>query len=167
MLTERLVRRCPSAVPVGPATARGYRLRFAKTGRDGSGKATLVRDHDQSVHGVLFTIGTCDLDALHSAEGAGVGYDYEPSFPVIGPDNGDIYAGIYIGARAAYDDSLKPFDWYRALVLAGATQHCLPVDYLDEFRRVAIQPDPDGSRAGRIEALEVLKSAGFEYLDGG
>ncbi len=167
MLTERLVRRCPSAAPAGPAAALEYRLRFAKTGRDGSAKATLVRDPAQMVHGVLFAIETCELDALHSAEGAGVGYDYQQSFRVTGPDGKEIQASTYIGVCHAYNDSLKPFDWYRALVLAGATQHCLPDDYLDQFRGIVVEPDPDKSRVGRIEALEILKSAGFEHLVGG
>jgi len=167
MLTERLVRRCPSAVPVGPAVARGYRLRFAKTGRDGSGKATLVRDPAQRVHGVLFTIETRDLEALHRAEGVGIGYDYQQSFRVTGPDSSNILASTYIGVGNAYDDNLKPFDWYRALVLAGATHHRLPDDYLDQIRGIVAEPDPDKTRAGRIEALDILESAGFEHLVGG
>ncbi len=164
MLTERLVRRCPSAVAVGPATAKGYRLRFAKTGRDGSGKATLVADRDQTVHGVLFAIANNDLDALHRAEGAGIGYDFQQSFRVTGLDGGGIVAGTYIGAVAAYDDSLKPFNWYRALVLAGATQHRLPPYYLDRFRWTSVQPDPEITRPGRIEALDILNSSGFGHL---
>jgi hypothetical protein len=58
MLTARLVRRCPGAKEMRSAQLAGYRLRFDKRSRDGSGKGTIhstSSQHDK-IYGVLFDV---------------------------------------------------------------------------------------------------------------
>jgi hypothetical protein len=62
------------------------------------------------------------------------------------------------------DDALLPYDWYHALVLAGAMQNGLPAAQLEELRGIPTCADPDASRATRIEALRALRNSGYGDL---
>jgi hypothetical protein len=44
------------------------------------------------------------------------------------------------------DHSLRPYSWYRALVVAGAREHRIPEDYIALLETVATQEDPDRTR---------------------
>jgi gamma-glutamylcyclotransferase len=78
-------------------------------------------------------------------------------------ESGDeVRASTYIGTRL--DRSLKPYDWYRAVVIAGAQQHKLPGEWIAVLERVACVPDPDLKRKNRVDAIAVLKEAGFGHL---
>jgi len=45
---------------------------------------------------------------------------------------------------ALLDDSLRPYDWYKALVLAGAREHKLPEEYIQQIENVHVVQDSDG-----------------------
>lgn len=121
MLTARLKARCPSAVAVGTAEVADFVVEFSKPSVDLSGKATLnnaAGGHYRS-SGVLFEIAKAELERLDRAEGIGDGYDRHDSFGVRLKDGGEIVqARTYLAA--ATDSGLKPYDWYLALVIAGA-----------------------------------------------
>jgi gamma-glutamylcyclotransferase len=161
MLRERLSARCPSAKVLGRATATGYSLQFCKQSADGSGKATLVQStkKDAIVHGVLFEIATAERADLDAAEGLGKGYARDDDFRVRSEDGNEVRATTYIGTRL--DRSLMPYDWYRALVIAGARQHELPAEWVTAIEKVAAVRDPKPDRPARLNALAVLENAGF------
>jgi len=165
MLNERLQdpERCPSAKRIGTAVARGYSLGFCKKSKDGSGKAALLNGDtpEAEVDGVLFEIDEDERPKLGKAEGEGDGYDRDDDFKVI--RNGqETTATTYLMSPGHRDDSLKPYDWYHALVVAGALQHVLPESYIEKLRKVDTKPDSSKERYDK--ALCVLKRAGFEYL---
>jgi hypothetical protein len=164
MLTERVSARCASAKVIGRATAANYILEFCKQSADGSGKATLVQSAKEGalVHGVLFDIATAERTDLDAAEGLGQGYSRNDDFRVWSETSGEVRASTYIGTRL--DRSLKPYDWYRALVIAGALQHELPAEWIAAIERVAARPDPKPNRATRVEAVAILEKAGFEAI---
>ncbi len=169
MLLERLraENRCPSARVIGPAIAQDYELCFAKRSKDGSGKATLVQQTRASVHGVLFAVDDSERDRLKKTEGAGIGYYSVDDFPVFDVQEATIRNAMsFFAAPAFFDRKLRPFDWYHALVLAGAKQNALPVDHLRIIRNIAPIADPVESRPTRIEALKALQQSGFETLIG-
>jgi hypothetical protein len=159
MLTERLTARtrCPSAYPVGVAYAVGYALEFSKRSNDGSGKGALVAAPGSRAYGVLFEIADNELGALNRAEGRG--YDRDDGFPVRRVDTDEeISAVTYLAGER--DASLRPFDWYLALVVAGARQHRLPPE---EIAHLASHPhdlDTDEERETRIDAIDALTKAG-------
>ena len=162
MLTERLTRRCPSARPVGPAVMEDHALAFSKIGREGSGKATIFSQPGSEVYGVLFKLDRRELPLLDAFEGKGSGYDRIDDCPVrpfgvLDP----VPASTYMAPPAFCDPSLLPFDWYHALVLAGARQHGLPDHYVANLAAAAYQPDPETLRPTALEAFEVLTCAGF------
>lgn len=164
MLTERLVVRCPSARAVSPAQADGYRLEFSKRSKDQSGKATLVKATDSIVHGVLFEIDHSELAALDTAEGAGYGYERVTVEVQLAKGNQLIDAHSYLATEL--DPTLRPYTWYKALVLAGAAQHRLPEAHRLEISALEATDDTNLERTSRCSAITVLKKAGFENLIG-
>jgi gamma-glutamylcyclotransferase len=156
MMTARLTARCPSATPRGVAFAQDHRLTFWKKGRDGSGKGHLAASPGLSQPGVLFTLSTDDLIALDRFEGAGYGYRRADDFIVRLKDTSEItQAATYIATDL--DETLQPYDWYLALIVAGAREHAFDEKIMREFSATACREDPDQTRASRHEALGLLR----------
>lgn len=67
---QQMRRRCPGALAEGRAVLRGYRLAFAGHSRLWGGPvATLVRDRDAEVDGVLYRLPRAELAVLDRFEG--------------------------------------------------------------------------------------------------
>jgi gamma-glutamylcyclotransferase len=165
MLTERLraPSRCPSAQAIGVGVISGCTLEFSKRSRDGSGKATIIRSgkSEEHVFGVVFEVAISQRAALDKAEGVGSGYEVMDDLLVRLQKAGEILrAATYIATDV--DRTLLPYDWYLALVIAGATQQKLPDDSIAMLKEVVGVPDPDRKR--RSGAIAVLKKAGFGDL---
>jgi hypothetical protein len=146
MLTRRLAtpERAPSARAVAVGTLPGRRLRFHKLGLDGSGKcdAELTEVSADEVHGVLFEIDRRDKLVLDRLECTGGGYATIAVSVQLAHDN--VAASTYVAQRTSSD--VMPFDWYKALVIAGALEHELPAEYIAALRAVAAVGDPDAAR---------------------
>lgn len=68
--------RCPTATPIGPATLPGVRLVFAgHSPTRGGGVATVERDADAQVQGLLYALTEEDLALLDRCEGVPFTYD--------------------------------------------------------------------------------------------
>lgn len=162
MLEERIGHRtrCPSARTIGTGTAAGWRLAFSKRGQDGSGKATMIRTAraGERVHGVLYRIDLAERAALDRVEGP----DYERLDDLVVDVDGapSAVASVYVAREGAIDPALVPFDWYRALVLAGARRHGLPPEAIATIEAVPAGPDPLPEREQRLLALAQLAAAG-------
>ena len=164
MLTKRLKQRCPGAVLFGCADADHTVIEFSKPSIDKSGKATLRHFSGKRTPGVVFEIPLKELDRLDECEGAGHGYDRCEAFPVRLLNDGEFLETTTYLATSS-DRSLKPYDWYLALVIAGAFEHRLGHDHIGELQRVESAPDPDHKRKTRAEAMEALTAAGHaDYL---
>lgn len=163
MLTARLQARVPSATPVSTAVLPDHALRFHKRSQDGSGKCDIVptSETDQHVHGVLFDVSSADLRALDEAEQRGRGY--ERSDVTVYAPSSSVDAFAYTAQPAYVDDALLPYDWYHALVRAGARQHDLPSSYVAQIDAVGSYPDPNQERRRMHAAL--LREAGFPLLN--
>ena len=163
MLTERLKARCPSATATGRAFADGTAIEFSKPSKDKSGKATLRKKAGGQTAGMLFEIPKAELDDLDAHEGLGKGYRRCEAFRVRLIDGGGTVAAVTYLATVR-DSRLLPYDWYLALLVAGARQHGLGRDHLTSLRCMAYLPDPKDSRNARVEAIRALTAAGFpEY----
>ena len=141
MLTERLraADRCPGAVPIDIGSVRGYTLQFWKASKDGSGKATIVRSEKAGarVIGVVFEIDERGKRQLDKAEGVGMGYVVLNDIAVRLESGEQVLARTYVGSELNRD--LRPYDWYRALVIAGAIQHRLPSSWIATLEANNIQ----------------------------
>jgi cation transport regulator ChaC len=155
MLTARLraPERCPSAEAQGIGTLSGRVLRFHKVSLDESGKCDIAAGKPEDVvHGVAFKIASSEREQLGEAEGCGKGYDVTEVDVVT--SQGTIPCVTYIATRI--NDGLRPYDWYRSLVLAGALEHGLPEDYVTRIATTPAVSDPMPARKARQEALRAL-----------
>ena len=143
----RLAARAPSARLIGTGCWPGRRLAFHKIGQDGSAKcdAPVAPQPTDRVRGAIYELADADLERLDRIEGAGTGYDR--ALVTLDGDVGPLTANVYLARQGWVDSGLKPFDWYRLLVLAGAGYHSFPDSYLAAISAVSATPDPDRSRA--------------------
>jgi hypothetical protein len=147
MLTDRLRERVPSATAIGIGQLLGHALRWDKrSGHDGSGKcdAEATGRQEDVVWGVVFELDPEDKPALDKAEGLGAGYA-EKTVNVL-TETGPVAAVMYYATDK--DASLRPYHWYKALVIAGAREHGLPPSYRSRLELVVTVSDPKSMRAG-------------------
>lgn len=152
MFTARIRERCPSARVIGVAELRGYELRWHKVSKkDGSGKCDIVAvdTPNASVFGVLYEIAVHDKTALDRAEGLGAGYE-EIKIEV---DCGGRQVTAKAYRATNINPSLRPYTWYRALVIAGAKEHGLPARYIAGLESVPADHDSNDEQHNQNMAL--------------
>lgn len=154
MLAARLQERVPSARAVGPACLTGYSLRWHKISLDGSGKCDVQADDAPGacVWGVIFEIALGEKIKLDRAEGLGNGYDERTV--QVERSSGGVKVQLYYAT--AIDRAYVPYDWYKALVMAGARENELPAGYVAALDSVPSKPDPDTNRARKNTDLLAL-----------
>ena len=107
------------------------------------------------MHLAIFDIGLEDKLSLDRIEGVGIGYSDVTLFvPGVGE------CASYVSLESHIDDSLRPYDWYRELVLIGARSHHFPDDYLKQIEAVPACNDPDPDRRLRMSKLLELLNTG-------
>ena len=145
----RLANRVPGVKALGPASLHGYELRWHKRSVDRSGKCSIVPSASAAavVHGALFTIPKAEKHLLDRAEGMGDGY--AEITVCVQSSQGTVSAQTYVAAPTHIDDSLRPYAWYRDLVVSGAESHDLPAEYVELLRLVVALQDQDAERATR------------------
>ena len=167
MLTEWLRDRCPSAQPIGVAIAANHMLVFEKRSIDKSGKATLICTEGVDTPGVVFEIAEHERPQLDTAEGFKPERPDDPSryrrddnfeLQLVGSD-GVLTATTYLANKP--EDDLKPYDWYLALLIAGAVQHGLDPDHIKMLKRIKF----DKTNDNRQKAINVLKASGYEKYE--
>jgi gamma-glutamylcyclotransferase len=149
LCVRRLGRRAPGVITLGVTSLEGYALRWHKRGADGSGKCTIVRSSVRStvVHGALFLIPKESMVRLDEVEGLGAGYE-KASVPVRAR-SGTVGAHTYVASPSHVDEALRPYRWYRDLVVSGAAALGLPRPYVARLRKVETWEDIDRGRARR------------------
>lgn len=157
MLRERLVARVSTAHAVVVGVVRDYRLDFAKVSVDGSGKGDMVASPGDEVWGVLYEFDADQKAALDEHEGR----HYQPREVVVATPSGDQAAWAYMAEPQRRDPSKVPYDWYLALIVAGARQGGLPEAYIQAVEATAFDVDGMEDRATRQEALAALAEAGM------
>lgn len=149
MLARRLHERIPGACWLAVAVLAQHELRFDKHGsQDGSGKcwARYTGETSDLVWGVLWGLTEPERRDLDRIEGVGVGYEVERC-QVKTLAGEEASAVLYATDPAYVDPALRPFDWYRELVLAGALENGFPEPYLERIRAVEVVRDHDRERA--------------------
>ncbi|PCI85382.1 MAG: gamma-glutamylcyclotransferase [Hyphomicrobiales bacterium] len=141
MLLQRLTDRCPSAKAVGVATAGYHYICFGLAGKDGSGKAAIVKtqNQDDKVFGVVFEIAQTELADLDKFE---MKYKRNDNFEVV-MDGQSLKTITYYVVETKLEIGLLPTDWYRDICVAGAKQHSLDADYIAELEALIVRQDAD------------------------
>ena len=147
----RQPQRCPSAKALGIAELHEHELHWHKASKDGSGKCDVVASAapNASVPGVLYEIANDEKSGLDQAEGLGFGYEEIEIDGLCSQGQGN--AKAYRATNT--DPTLKPYTWYRALVIAGAREHCLPTSYIARLEAVPATEDPEPTRHDKNMAL--------------
>ena len=158
MLESRLKHpsRAPSALCIGAAVLSGYQLRFHKVAKDGSGKCDALKTGNlqDAVYGVAFQVEDRDFAALDEREDVpGGGYSRKAVTVKMSDGSAEVYAECYFANPEFVDDNLAPYEWYRALVVAGALEHDLPEEYVRQLRDCPAIVDTDPERAARATDL--------------
>ena len=161
MFTPRLRLRVSSATPVAIGYVRRRCLRWDKRSTDGSGKCTIdtTLQSRATVWGVLFLLKTSEKPQLDQAEGLGKGYADQRVEVVTG--TGVVIATTYVATVRSPD--LRPYEWYKAFVVAGARLNKLPRRHLLQLKRCPSVTDPSKSRAtsnGEILAERLFAGSG-------
>lgn len=159
LLRERLLARCTGVIRVGRAALPDSRLRFDKASLDGSGKCAFESAAGEVVCGVLRDLPEEQLPALNLAEGTDDGY--KRCVVEVTPEGGGMIEVLAYRALERWV-GVPPYDWYLALVIAGAQQQGLPPEYVARLRATPFAVDDDLQRAERREALALLAQAGME-----
>lgn len=146
LLGARLRARVPSARFESTAALAGYRMVFNKRGADGSAKCNMMPAlESDAVHGVIWRLEAAEKASLDAVEGPAY-YCWWHSLRAAGR----VYPAFsYVVRPGMTTDDRKPYDWYRAFVIAGAEEHDLPPEYRDALYAVSDCPDPDADRAER------------------
>lgn len=157
MLRERLVARVSTAQAVAIGAVRGYRLDFAKVSVDGSGKGDMVTSPGDEVWGVLYEFDASQKGDLDKHEGG----HYQAREIFVSTPSGDEPAWAYMAESHRRDPSKVPYDWYLALIIAGARQGGLPIACIQALEATAFDVDGVEDRPRRLEALAALAEAGM------
>lgn len=130
----------------------GRSVIFHKHSVDLSGKCDLVEAPTHAcAFGILYELLSSERAGLDAAEGFGNGYR-EASLEL--SLQGRLYEPfVYVASATHIDPSLRPYHWYKALVLAGARYHRFQSAYINELMAVESIPDPDPQRASEHRVL--------------
>lgn len=162
MLRERLVARVSTAHAVAVGVVHGYRLDFAKVSVDGSGKGDMVATPGGEVWGVLYEFDASQKADLDKHEGG----HYQAREVVVSTPSGDETAWACIAEPHLRDPSKVPYDWYLALIIAGARQGGLPEAYIQAVEATAFDIHGDEEWQERKRAVAALSAAGMsDVLD--
>ena len=150
----RLKERAPSAELKGTSFLRGWALRFNKRSHDESGKCNIVGPGD-GVYVAIYEMTEEDKRRLNIVEGLGNGYSERViDVPGFGP------CMTYDAARSHIDEQLRPYDWYKEIVLLGCRELGLPRGYVANIVAIQAQRDPDPRRRQENRStIEMLRQS--------
>jgi len=153
----RLTERVPSAQLLGIAQLHRYTLKFHKQGQDGSGKCSVLSTgvETDKVYGAIYSIDPAHKKQLDEFEGEG----YRDESIELQYQDKSYQCFIYIAHEAFIDSNLKPYHWYRDLVLAGARFLQFPENYVAGIEDVTSTEDPDRYRV--MEHTRLLTSCHY------
>ncbi len=142
----RLLERVPSAQLLGVIELGHHRLAFQKRGSDESGKCNLVQTGRESdgVYGAIYQIDSPHKQALDTFEGNGDGYlDDHLTVELHGQE---YRCFTYFAQQSYIDNGLKPYHWYKNLVVLGAKHLQFPDVYVRSIELIESVEDPDEAR---------------------
>jgi AIG2 family protein len=149
----RLLERVPSANLLGVAVLDKHRLVFHKKSQDGSSKCNLVHTGGESdgVYGAIYQIDSAHKQALDRFEGNGNGYqDSQLTVELHGKEHSCF---TYFAQQSYIETNLKPYHWYKNLVVLGAKHLQFPDGYVRSIDLNESVEDPDETRRTQHELL--------------
>lgn len=149
----RLIERVPSANLVGVVELSHHDLIFHKKSHDGSGKCNLFKtgSESDSVHGAIYELDPEHKKVIDKYEGNGFGYT--DNLIKLQHQDKEYSCFTYHAQQSHIVDNLKPYHWYKKLVLLGARYLRFPDLYVSTIESVKSIQDPNDSRRKDHEIL--------------
>jgi hypothetical protein len=142
----RLRERVSSATLLGMNKVGGHRLTFHKRGKDGSSKCNLLHTGVESdlVYGAIYKVHPEHKPVLDGFEGKGHGYTDEQIR--LRHEGREYTCFTYVAQRSHIVDELRPYHWYKQLVVLGARYLQFPDSYVSSIESVESMQDRDEAR---------------------
>ena len=137
----------PAARLCGTGFVENHELRFNKRSVDTSGKCS-IEPSGVGVHVAVYEMSAAEKITLDKIEGVGLGY-HDSVINVPGFSD----CAVYIAEDEYKDDDLRPYAWYRELVLLGCRYLEFPEAYITNIAAIDSTPDPDIARREQNESL--------------
>lgn len=137
MNRAQMLSRAGEILEEGPGRLENYELRFNKKARGGSATASIRPAPRKTVYGVLYRIPEAAYRALDRFEGVPEHYR-RIEVRVTDAAGQKIAAQAYIATRV--ENGLRPAPHYLQAILAGAGEHGLPAEYIQEIKAAAGAP---------------------------
>jgi gamma-glutamylcyclotransferase (GGCT)/AIG2-like uncharacterized protein YtfP len=153
LLPKRIEQRVGPLTSIGAAILPNQKINFSKISTDGSGKCTIVPCRRQNVHGVVYELSLRAKALLDEIEGIGKGYQ-SVLYKIDG--FGECFA--YVAEPAYIDENIKPYEWYKQLVLQGCQFHRFPKTYIKRIQSYESIPDLNQLRSDNN--LRLIKRLG-------
>ena len=149
----RLMERVPSAKLIGTATLDDHCLTFHKRSNDGSSKCNMfeTRGASDEIHGAIYEISPEHKSILDGFEGKGYGY-IDNQIKLSHQDH-EYLCFTYLAQQSHIVDNLKPYHWYKEMVVLGSKYLGFPEAYVSSIDSVESTEDPDHNRMLEKEAL--------------
>lgn len=155
----RLMERVSSAKLIGDVQLGNHKLTFHKKSLDGSSKCNLFETGESldSVYGAIYELAPEHKSILDKFEGKGAGYiDTQIQFQYQGKEYNCF---TYLAQQSHITDSLKPYHWYKEMVVLGAKYLKFPNTYISSIESVESMDDPDKKRSNeKDELLQKIKN---------
>jgi len=147
----RLIERVPSADLIGVAKHPNHKLTFHKKSNDGSSKCNMFNSESDLIYGAIYKLNTEHKNDLDRFEGKGYGYlDSQITLDY----NGNEYTCFtYLAQQSHIVSNLKPYHWYKELVILGAQYLEFPGPYISSIKAVDSIQDSDSKRRKEKEIL--------------
>ena len=147
----RLMERVPSAELVGVSKYINHALTFHKRSNDGSSKCNMFSSETDLIYGAIYKLNPKHKDDLDEFEGMGYGYiDHQITLE----HNQNRYTCFtYLAQQSHIVSDLKPYHWYKKLVMLGAQYLRFPDKYISSVKAVESIEDPDVRRRKEKEEL--------------
>ena len=140
----RLLERVPSANLLDVIELDKHRLAFHKKSQDGSSKCNLVCTGEESdgVYDAIYQMDSAHKQALDCFEGNGNGYHHSQLTEELHGKEHSCFT--YFAQQSYIENDLKPYHWYKDLVVLGAKHLQFPNAYVRSIELIGL-----GGRSGR------------------
>ena len=149
----RLIERVSSAELIGVAKHSNHKLNFHKKSNDGSSKCNMFNSDTESdlIYGAIYKLQPEHKSELDKFEGKG--YGYIDNQIMLKHNENEYTCFTYLAQQTHIADNLKPYHWYKKLVILGAQYLEFPNSYISSIEAIESMEDLDLPRRKEKEAL--------------
>lgn len=132
--------RCPGSEVVGVGRLLGHRLAFTRFSKKRSSTvADVVGAPERDVWGAVYRVTSSDLDQLDRDEGVSFGAYRRDQVEIVLAEGGVQVAWTYTVVNK--QPERPPARSYQSILVRGARDHGLPVEYIEQLEALECCPD--------------------------